>query len=91
MLRHYTVEELIGVLRSHGFTECDIPACNCCSWHPRYGLPERWREIKDALYEAGVLDNSTGNMPLRAIHKLIAERDAFRDAYSPAQNAKEGK
>ena len=68
------------VLRRNGFVECDIQACNCGSWHPRYGLPERMQEIRDALIEAGVLNNDTGNLPLNAIRKLTAERDAAIDA-----------
>jgi hypothetical protein len=35
-------------------------------------------EIVDALHEADVLNNSTGNLPIRAIEKLVAERDAAR-------------
>tara|TARA_R110000868_G_scaffold195387_1_gene441055 strand:+ start:99 stop:851 length:753 start_codon:yes stop_codon:yes gene_type:complete len=70
---------LRDVLTSKGFVECDIPACNCGSWHHKYGLPERWAEIKEVLIDADVLNNDTGNMPLNAIKKLIpqlAERDA---------------
>lgn len=82
--RYYTVEELTDVLRHHGFVECDIPACNCGSWHQRYGLRERFDEINELLSEAGVLNNDTGNLATNAIKKLIAERDAFRDACSAA-------
>lgn len=72
------VDNLEDVLRSHGFVRCDIPACNCGSWHPRYGLYERWQEIKDALEDADVLNNETGNLPLRAVKLLIEQRDALR-------------
>ena len=61
---------LRDVLIHKGFVECDIPACNC-GWHHRYGLPERWAEIKEVLIDADVLD--TGNMPLNAIKKLISQ------------------
>lgn len=70
---------LRDVLIHSGFVECDIPACNCGSWHQKYGLPERWAEIKELLCYAEVLNNDTGNTPLNAIKKLIsqlAERDA---------------
>ena len=73
------IARLRDVLTSKGFVECGIPACNCGSWHHRYGLPERWAEIKEVLIDADVLNNDTGNMPLNAIKKLIsqlAERDA---------------
>lgn len=53
MYENETVEELRDVLRRNGFVPCDIAACNCGSWHPRYGLQERWEEIKEAVSEAG--------------------------------------
>jgi uncharacterized protein YdcH (DUF465 family) len=69
-------DELQEVLIRHGFIRCDIPACNCGSWHPRYGLPERMQEIKDALADAGhELSNSNGNLPLNALKQLIVDRD----------------
>jgi len=70
------IARLRDVLISKGFVECGIPACNCCSWHHRYGLPERWAEIKAVLIDADVLNNDTGNTPLNAIKKLISQRDA---------------
>lgn len=33
-------DEMRDVLLRNGFVECDISACNCGSWHHRYGLPE---------------------------------------------------
>lgn len=72
-------DELERVLWQHGFVRCDIAACNCGSWHPRYGLTERFREISDALAEAGYLGNYNGNIALRGVQELIAkagERDA---------------
>lgn len=70
-------DELEDVLRRNGFVRCDIPACNCGSWHHKYGLPERWAELKDALAEAGhPLTNDNGNLMLNALRALIAERDA---------------
>ena len=35
---------LRDVLMRSGFVPCDIPACNCGSFHHRYGLPERMNE-----------------------------------------------
>ncbi|HMM73766.1 MAG TPA: hypothetical protein PKC22_16350, partial [Rhodocyclaceae bacterium] len=71
--------ELRDVLLRNGFVPCDIPACNCGSWHHRYGLPERMQEIKDALAEAGhELSNANGNLPINALKALVAERDDLR-------------
>lgn len=72
-------DELRDVLLRRGFVPCHIPACNCGSWHHRYGLPERMQEIKDALAEAGhELSNANGNLPLNALKALVAERDELR-------------
>lgn len=81
----YTVDELADVLLRAGFVECNIAACNCGSWHHRYGLPERFSEIKDALMDAGVLNNETGNLPIRAIAKLVEQRDALRSRLAGAE------
>ena len=71
-----TIESLRDVLVRHGFVRCHIAACNCGSWHPRYGLTERFEEIKEALADAGhPLTNENGHKALNALHKLIAERD----------------
>lgn len=72
-------DDLRDVLLRNGFVPCDIPACNCGSWHHRYGLPERMQEIKDALAEAGhELSNANGNLPINALKALVAERDDLR-------------
>lgn len=74
-------DELRDVLLRSGFVPCDIPACNCGSWHHRYGLPERMQEIKDALDEAGhELSNANGNLTFNALKELVAERDRLRAA-----------
>lgn len=71
--------ELADVLRRSGFRRCDVPACNCGSWHHRFGLPERMAEIADALADAGhPLSNSNGNRSLNALSELVAERNALR-------------
>lgn len=72
-------DELRDVLLRGGFVPCGIPACNCGSWHPRFGYPERMQEIKDALAEAGhELSNANGNLTLNALKALVAERDELR-------------
>lgn len=74
-------DDLRDILLRKGFVECDIPACNCGSWHHRYGLPERMQEIKDALAEAGhELSNANGNLTFNALKELVAERDRLRAA-----------
>lgn len=73
------LSELRDVLRRNGFVKCDIGACNCGSYHARYGLPERMSEIKDALSDAGhPLSNDNGNLVSNALAGLIAERDALQ-------------
>ena len=70
-------ENALRVLIGNGFVRCDIDACNCGSWHHRYGLPERLRGVKDMLGEAGhPLCNENGNLVYKALGELIAERDA---------------
>lgn len=68
------VSSLTDVLYRNGFVRCDISACNCGSWHARYGLRERFEEIKDALAEAIDLNGKT---VLSAINEVISERDAL--------------
>jgi hypothetical protein len=72
-----TAEELRDVLLRNGFVRCDIPACNCGSWHARYGLPERYTEIKDILADAGhPLCNTNGHLAREALKQLIDDRNA---------------
>jgi len=76
-----TAGDLRDVLRLNGFVRCDIAACNCGSWHARYGLQERWSEVKEALASAGhPLCNENGHLVSMALAGLIAERDAAREA-----------
>ena len=42
------VEALEGVLYRSGFVRCDIPACNCGSWHQTGGFAARFKEIDEA-------------------------------------------
>ena len=68
-----------GALLRNGFVPCDIAACNCGGWHARYGLPERWAEVKTALSEAGHPPcNENGNLVIKALAALVAERDSLR-------------
>ena len=81
------VSDFQDVLLRNGFVRCDIAACNCGSWHARYGLPERWSEVKEMLEEAGhPLCNENGHLVSKALGELIAERDKLRELVVP--NAK---
>lgn len=83
-------DALRDVLRHSGFVPCDIFACNCGSWHPRYGLYERMQEIKEALAEAGhEMSNENGHSPLKALKQLIAELESLREAAQFWQYIKE--
>ena len=70
------MNELEDVLSRNGFVRCDIAACNCGSWHARYGLPERFAELTEAMSDAG--EQLNGVTLLGAVQALIAERDALR-------------
>lgn len=72
-------EELEDRLVRSGFVRCDLPACNCGSWHQRYGLPERMAEIRTALADAGHPPcNDNGNLISNALNELIQENDELR-------------
>jgi len=79
-------DTLTDYLLRHGFVRCDIPACNCGSWHHRYGLPERWDELKDDIAEAGhPLCNDNGNNLRNALRQLVTERDKLREVVAAAE------
>ena len=66
------------VLESSGFRRCDTPACNCNSWHQVGGYAERFREIREAVEEAGYSTN--GKILLEVIKEILAT------AVSPSQS-----
>jgi len=75
-----TVASLRDTLKRNGFVRCDIPACNCGSWHHRYGLPERFEQIKDMLAEAGYgLCNENGHLVSKALAQLINDLAAEKE------------
>ena len=72
-------ESLTDVLRRNGFVQCDSQACNCGSWHARYGLRQRHDEIIEALAEAGhPLSNDNGYLTLNALQELVDEAARLR-------------
>lgn len=80
------VAELEDALLRKGFVQCDIPACNCGSWHHRYGLPERWEEIKECLADAGhPLCNENGHVALHALQTLVSQRNALHERAERAE------
>lgn len=58
------------VLESSGFRRCDAPACNCGSWHQVGGYAERFREIREAVEEAGYSTN--GKTLLTVIKEILS-------------------
>lgn len=77
------MEKAEWVLQNSGFRRCDIPACNCNSWHQVGGYAERFREIKEAVEEAG---HSTNGKILLDVVKEILDR-AARESAPVAQAA----
>ena len=75
-----TVASLRDTLTRNGFVRCDIPACNCGSWHHRYGLPERFEQIRYMLAEAGYeLCNENGHLVSKALAQLINDLAAAKE------------
>jgi len=70
---------LRNALLEQGCVPCDIPECNCGSWHAKYGYPERMEEIRNLLAGAGhPLSNENGNLARNALQVLIQERDSLK-------------
>lgn len=67
-------KELTDVLLRNGFRRCDIPACNCGSWHHVGGFAERFREID----EVTGTEYRNGEILLSRIKRLMAECEALR-------------
>jgi hypothetical protein len=59
------------VLTNAGFLRCDIPACNCGSWHQVGGFKLRFDEIKEAVEEAGYSTN--GRTLLDTVKAIIED------------------
>ena len=75
-----TVASQRDTLTRNGFVRCDIPACNCGSWHHRYGLPERFEQIRYMLAEAGYeLCNENGHLVSKALAQLISDLAAAKE------------
>lgn len=70
------LEKAEWALNAHGFRRCDIAACNCNSWHHVDGLAARFREIREAVEEAGYSTN--GRTLLDAVKQIIGEASGLR-------------
>lgn len=64
-------EDLRDVLLRNGFRKCDVPACNCGSWHQVDGWPARFYEIEEAM------GGHTGEVLLG---RVVAMRDRLAEA-----------
>ena len=62
------IENLTEVLQRNGFRRCDIPACNCGSWHHVGGLAARWREIDEATQDYW----RNGEILLERIRRIVS-------------------
>lgn len=74
-----TADELRDVLIRNGFVRCDIPACNCGSWHARYGLKERMDNLRAERDEAIDSMNSSLRMVADLRQALVDHANANMD------------
>lgn len=58
----------LNFIESRGYRRCDIPACNCGSWHGGHAQ-QRLQEINDAL------GNPNGVTTLKAVQQLVARNE----------------
>jgi hypothetical protein len=65
------LEKAEWVLRTSGFRKCDIPACNCGSWHQVGGFKARFDEIKEVVEEADYSTN--GRTLLKAVEAMASD------------------
>jgi len=73
------------VLSNAGFRRCDIPACNCGSWHQIGGFKARFDEILEAVQEADYSTN--GKTLLEVVKEVIADAKRSGDpAQAPNRN-----
>lgn len=62
-------ERALDFLERRGYRRCDMPACNCNSWHQGHA-EARLAEIRDALEEGHV--DLNGKTTLQAVRDLQA-------------------
>lgn len=76
-------DRLAGLLETNGFRRCDIPACNCNSWHHVGGFAARFAEIKEATDD----HYRNGETLLARVQRIVAELSAARAALEWYANA----
>lgn len=75
--RDAQLEAALIFLERRGYRRCDIPACNCGSWHGGHAS-ERLREIDEALAECGIERQtaSEARTILQRVNIALAQRSA---------------
>ena len=74
-VRHTLDTDALRFIEREGYRRCDIPACNCGSWHGGH-MRARFDEIHDLLVEHDVETN--GKTLLNAVRGVLEDRDAAR-------------
>lgn len=69
--RDEVITDFRALLERNGFRRCDIPACNCGSWHQVGGFAERFREIEDATEDY----YENGETLLDRVKRIVEDRD----------------
>lgn len=64
-------DQAVYVLEGAGFRRCDIPACNCNSWHQIGGFKARFDEIQEVVEQAGYSTN--GRVLLDAVKQMAKD------------------
>lgn len=67
------IDKLRGFIESRGYRRCDVPACNCGSYHGGHAT-QRLGEIIDALEDGGV--DMNGKTILSAVKALLSTSPA---------------
>lgn len=63
-------------LERHGYRRCDIPACNCGSWHGGYAN-ERLAEIRQE-FEEDVFTETNGKTLLDIVIEVLHDRSNLK-------------
>jgi hypothetical protein len=82
-------EKALAFLEREGYRRCDIPACNCGSWHKHEAAEEPRREEPDKLLRIAGLVNGYHNdgTKLSAAETLAAIADVLGDPFDFSSSA----
>jgi hypothetical protein len=72
-------EKAEGFIADEGYRRCDIPACNCGSWHGGHAA-DRLREISDTLADAGIPGGTTIHGGVLILRERAEASEAAREA-----------